>query len=39
MIKPMISMTDIEKYYDTFHVLKNINFSVSEGEIVCNMWS
>ncbi|MFK2823121.1 amino acid ABC transporter ATP-binding protein [Arcobacter sp. YIC-80] len=30
----MISMTNIDKYYDDFHVLKNINFSVKQGEIV-----
>ncbi|HFU76386.1 MAG TPA: amino acid ABC transporter ATP-binding protein [Arcobacter sp.] len=30
----MISMTNIDKYYDDFHVLKNINFSVQKGEIV-----
>lgn len=29
-----ISMTNIDKYYDDFHVLKNINFSVKQGEIV-----
>lgn len=30
----IISMTNIDKYYDDFHVLKNINFSVKQGEIV-----
>ncbi|KAB7888682.1 ATP-binding cassette domain-containing protein [Poseidonibacter ostreae] len=30
----MISMTKIDKYYDDFHVLKNIDFSVKKGEIV-----
>lgn len=30
----IISMTNINKYYDDFHVLKNINFSVKKGEIV-----
>jgi polar amino acid transport system ATP-binding protein len=30
----IISMTNIDKYYDDFHVLKNINFSVQKGEIV-----
>ena len=29
-----IKMTNIDKYYDDFHVLKNINFSVKQGEIV-----
>jgi len=27
-------MNNIDKYYDDFHVLKKINFSVDEGEIV-----
>ncbi|MBU3013435.1 amino acid ABC transporter ATP-binding protein [Poseidonibacter lekithochrous] len=30
----MISMSKIDKYYDDFHVLKNIDFSVKKGEIV-----
>ena len=30
----IIQMQNIEKYYDDFHVLKNINFQVSKGEIV-----
>ena len=30
----IIKMTDIDKFYDDFHVLKNINFNVSKGEIV-----
>jgi polar amino acid transport system ATP-binding protein len=30
----IIQMTNIDKYYDDFHVLKNINFSVKQGEIV-----
>ncbi|MDC0932647.1 amino acid ABC transporter ATP-binding protein [Arcobacteraceae bacterium] len=30
----MISMQDINKYYDDFHVLKGINFNVKKGEIV-----
>ena len=30
----MISMTNINKYFDDFHVLKNIDFSVKKGEIV-----
>lgn len=30
----IISMTNIDKYYDDFHVLKNINFNVKQGEIV-----
>ncbi len=30
----MINMTSIDKYYDDFHVLKNINFNVKCGEIV-----
>ena len=30
----MIKMTNIDKYYDDFHVLKNIDFTVDKGEIV-----
>lgn len=30
----IISMKSIEKYYDDFHVLKNVDFSVKKGEIV-----
>ena len=30
----IISMQDINKYYDDFHVLKGINFNVKKGEIV-----
>lgn len=30
----IIKMKDIDKFYDDFHVLKNINFNVSKGEIV-----
>jgi len=30
----MINMTNIDKYYDDFHVLKNIDFNVKKGEIV-----
>ena len=30
----IIDMTNIDKYYDDFHVLKNINFKVETGEIV-----
>lgn len=30
----MIKMENIEKYYGDFHALKNINFNVTEGEIV-----
>ena len=34
MQKPIISMENVDKYYGDFHVLKNINFKVEEGEIV-----
>jgi len=34
MKKKIIQMYNIDKYYDEFHVLKNIDFTVSEGEIV-----
>ena len=30
----MMAMTKINKFYDDFHVLKNIDFSVKKGEIV-----
>ena len=30
----IIQMSNIEKFYDDFHVLKNINFEVKTGEIV-----
>jgi polar amino acid transport system ATP-binding protein len=30
----MIQMSNIDKYYGDFHVLKNINFNVKKGEIV-----
>ncbi len=30
----MILMKNIDKFYDDFHVLKNINFNVRQGEIV-----
>ena len=30
----MINMTNIDKFFDDFHVLKNINFHVNSGEIV-----
>ena len=34
MSKPIINMNKIDKYFDNFHVLNNINFSVNKGEIV-----
>ncbi len=34
MKNKIIQMYNIDKYYDDFHVLKNIDFSVKEGEIV-----
>ncbi len=34
MQRPMVSMQNVNKYYGDFHVLKNINFDVKEGEIV-----
>ncbi len=34
MNENIISMSKINKYYDDFHVLKNIDFSVKKGEIV-----
>lgn len=32
--KPIIQFKNVEKYYGDFHVLKNINFEVYEGEVV-----
>ena len=34
MNNDIISMKSINKFYDDFHVLKNIDFSVKKGEIV-----
>jgi len=34
MKNKIIQMNNIDKYYDDFHVLKKIDFSVNEGEIV-----
>ena len=34
MSQPIVQMENVDKYYGDFHVLKNINFSVQEGEIV-----
>jgi len=34
MSNHMIELKNIEKYYDNFHALKNINFSVKKSEIV-----
>ena len=34
MSNNIISMNNINKFYDDFHVLKNVNFSVKKGEIV-----
>ena len=34
MNNSIISMQNIDKFYDDFHVLKEINFSVDKGEIV-----
>ena len=34
MTDNIISMTKINKFYDDFHVLKNIDFSLKKGEIV-----
>lgn len=34
MEKPIIEMKKIDKYFDDFHVLKDIDFNVAKGEIV-----
>lgn len=34
MSQLIVRMENVDKYYGDFHVLKNINFSVKEGEIV-----
>ncbi len=34
MSEYIIEMKEVEKYYDKFHALKHINFTVKRGEIV-----
>jgi polar amino acid transport system ATP-binding protein len=34
MSETIVRMENVDKYYGDFHVLKNINFTVNEGEIV-----
>lgn len=34
MSQTIVRMENVDKYYGDFHVLKNINFTVNEGEIV-----
>ena len=34
MSQPIVRMENVDKYYGDFHVLKNTNFTVNEGEIV-----
>ncbi len=34
MSQAIVRMENVDKYYGDFHVLKNINFTVNEGEIV-----
>ena len=34
-MKQMITFKNVNKYYKDFHVLKNINLSVDEGEVLC----
>ena len=34
MSQNIIEMKNIEKFYDKFHALKDVNFSVKKGEIV-----
>ena len=34
MERPIIELRDVNKYFDNQHVLKNINLSVSKGEVV-----
>ena len=34
MNQPIIEMKTVDKYFGDFHVLKNINFEVTQGEIV-----
>jgi len=34
MSQNIIEMINVDKYYDTFHALKDVNFSVKKGEIV-----
>ena len=32
--KNLVEITDVNKYYGTNHVLKNINLSVGKGEVI-----
>lgn len=34
MSSPIIEMKNVEKYYGDYHALRNINFTVAQGEIV-----
>lgn len=36
---PMIQLTDVNKWYGEFHVLKNINLNVTKGEkiVICGL--
>ena len=34
-MQQMITFKNVNKYYKDFHVLKNINLSVDEGEVLC----
>ncbi|MBB5574635.1 MULTISPECIES: amino acid ABC transporter ATP-binding protein [Rhizobium] len=31
----LITVTNLQKYFGTFHVLKDINFEITKGEVVC----
>jgi polar amino acid transport system ATP-binding protein len=35
MMEPIITAKGLQKYFGTFHVLKNIEFEIRKGEVVC----
>lgn len=34
-MSPLITVSNLHKYFGTFHVLKDINFQIAKGEVVC----
>jgi polar amino acid transport system ATP-binding protein len=34
-MEPIIHARGLQKYYDSFHVLRDINFDIHKGEVVC----
>lgn len=35
MLKNLLEVSNIDKFYDDFHVVKNVSFALEEGEIGC----